>query len=274
MLRLRMTRRTILAALLLTSFGCAGPRVYGARATLDEREDPPSASPENPQLLSAHASQARAGAPAELLLVFSVEVDATSLSPDAFVVIRESGELVVPDRALLDPADEYDENRSVTLLGAFGGPDEDPPSAVRIIGNVYAEDGSALSELDAAIRAFDTPDELVWIEVLRPDEHRCPGARQVVRTHWTDNLRGVEPEDLERVRVSFSDGSEVSPVGFDDHAALGREAEQAGGADDDNVLDLCLARDAPVSAVALPGGVFEDAAGHATAATTRGPTGG
>jgi hypothetical protein len=273
---MRRTYTSLVGTLVLVGLGCAGPRVYAGRGSLDERErdQPEVAHPPAPQLLSAHLARAPDDGPTALLLVFSVEVDPTSLSPRAFVVVRKSGELVVPQRALLDPADEYDENRTVTLLGDFGRPEEDPATAVRIVGNVYGEDGSALNDLDAAVRAFETPDELVWIEILRPDEHRCPGARQVVRTYWSDDLRAVEPADLERVQVSFSDGSHVGPVGFDDHAGLGDEAAEVADGGDDNVLDLCLDRDAPVSAVALPAGVFEDPAGHATAATTRGPTSG
>jgi hypothetical protein len=221
-----------------------------------------------PRLLSAHFS--RAGSvenrePGELLLVFSAEVDPATLDPAVFVVVLESGDLSYPARALLDPADEVDENRSVTLLGSFGLPTENPPVAVRIVGNLYGEDGSGMSGLDAEIRAFSVPDEVVWMEVLEPGEHRCAGARQVVRTYWTDNLRGVDPEDLNAVRVSFTDGSEVTPTGFDDHAGVGAERVTL----DDNVLDLCLARDAPVSAVSVSEAAFTDAAGHASARTTR-----
>lgn len=250
---------------------CTGPEIYGARAPLDDVRAESVAVGPALELLSAHLTRLPDDGLTELLLVFSAEVDPTTLTPDSFVVVREGGEFVSPERALLDPADEYDENRSVTLRGRFGSPEDDPPTAVRVIGNVYAEEGGALSGLDAPVRAYADADEIVWVEILRPDEHRCAGARQLVRTHWSDNLRGVDPEDLARVEVSFSDGSAVAPVGFDDHAGLGSEADDDG---DDNVLDLCLGRDAPVSAVTIEAGVFEDAAGHPTAATTRGPSAG
>ena len=75
----------------------------------------------------------------------------------------------------------------------------------------------------------------------------------------------MEAADLDAVRVSFTDGTEVAPIAFDDHADLGA----SGSIRDDNVLDLCLGRNAPVSSVSVAAGTFLDRAGHACAATNQ-----
>ncbi len=261
-----------LAASLMASTvaACAAPELYRARAPLGSGVGPEGESPPAPRISSAHVSRTEPAGAEELLLVFSSEVDPATLDARAFVIIQRDGGLVIPSRALLDPADEGDENRSVTLVGGFGLPDENPPVAVRVIGSLYGEDGSSMAGLDAQVRSYAEADELIAVEIVAPEEHRCAGAQQVVRTYWTDNLRGVEPEDLERVRATFADGTDAAPAGFDDHADLGGEQP----APDDNVLDLCFARDAPVSAVTVQAGAFTDPGGHPTAETSRGPDGG
>ncbi|MCA9711924.1 MAG: hypothetical protein KDK70_39170, partial [Myxococcales bacterium] len=89
------------------------------------------------------------------------------------------------------------------------------------------------------------------------------GSAQLLRTYWSDELRGVEPDDLARVRVRVGDGEPSSPQRFDDHDAAHGEAGQ------DNVLDLCLAEAAPARTIWVEAGAFVDAAGHASAAIER-----
>lgn len=76
-------------------------------------------------ILSAHWALADAppfGGRDGIPLVFAEEVDPMTLDPAAFVVRRSDGSMVVPDLALLAPANEHDENRTVLLLGAFAEP--------------------------------------------------------------------------------------------------------------------------------------------------------
>lgn len=264
----------VLTTGVLATGACASAELYGARAPLGGAESVAAPEVNRPRLVSAHFTHAAAddkSAEDELLLVFSTEVDPSTLDADAFVVVLTNGDLSYPNRALLDPADEVDENRSVTLVGDFGDPEKNAPLAVRILGNVYAENGNPMNDLDADVRSFATPDEMVWLEVVEPAEHRCVGARQVVRTYWSDSLRSVDADDLAKVKVSFTDGSEVAPLAFDDHADLSGEGGGRAAADD-NVLDLCLGRDAPISNVSVAEAAFADRAGHATASTSRAPS--
>jgi hypothetical protein len=265
-----MARRACFALVGLSiAAACARDELYGARAPLGAGADAAALAVARPRLLSAHfarASVADSPDPDQILLVFSAEVDPTTLAAAAFLVVRRSGGVATPSAAWLAPANERDENRTVTLVGELGDPRVDPPASVRVVGSLHTEDGRPLFGLDASIRALEQPDEVVFVELLPPAADRCPGAAQVIRTYWTDALGHVGAEDLARVRVGLSDGESVAPVEIDDHAGLDDGA-------DDNVLDLCLARQGPVTWVAFDEGVATDGAGHPCAAVGRAPDG-
>jgi hypothetical protein len=81
----------------------------------------------------------------------------------------------------------------------------------------------------------------------------------VVRTYWHDVLRGVQIEDLQRIRLELADGEQASPFGFDDHD-LDDDQER-----EDNVLDLCVDRDTPAQILRIEPDVFADAQEHPNA---------
>ena len=59
-------------------------------------------------------------------VVFSTQLQADSVVPESFLVIRSDGESVVPNCATLHPADEPLEQRTVLLTGDFGTFGETP----------------------------------------------------------------------------------------------------------------------------------------------------
>ena len=275
----------ILAGVLASGAGCVGPSNYGAGG---HYQGPEAATPSAPApaLLSAHVSafgvepplgeqtQTRmldVGEPAEdrIVLVFGQELDPLTVDPRGFGVIRADGRRVRPKRALLAPADEGDENRSLTLLGNFGSEDA-PPVAVHVIGGLHAETGEELAGLDAPISGLREPDRALVVERLEPSSSRCPEARQVIRSYWTDALDSVGVGDLGAVELHLADGRVLAPVDFDDQAQ--REEDQEGdaglapGRADDNVLDLCVDADEAVVHVRFGAGIFTDAGGRPTAA--------
>lgn len=206
-----------------------------------------------------------------VLLVFSEQLDPVTLDPRAFGILRADGRRVRPVRAILAPADEADENRSVTLLGNFGS-EATPPVAVHVLGTLFAESGAELRGLDADITGPSEPDRPVVIERLTPDDSRCPGAAQMIRSYWTDTLTHVADEDLARVDLRLADGRVVHPIEFDDQA---RRADDPPcpepfaaclGPVDDNVLDLCIDASEAVVHLHFAAGLFEDGGGHPTAA--------
>jgi hypothetical protein len=243
--------------------------------------EPVEAEVSTPLLLSAHVSrygdelpplgetptprtvEARENEEDRIVLLFARELDPLTLEPRSFGVLRADGHRVRPTRVFLAPADEGDENRSLTLTGNFGSPDA-PPVAIHVLGEVYAETGEPLQGLDADITGPEQADRPLSIERLSSSETRCPEARQVLRTYWTDALTQVGDADLAGIELRLADGRKLTPIAFDDQAW--REGESSVGPEDDNVLDLCVDADAAVVHVHFAAGLFADASGHASAA--------
>jgi hypothetical protein len=236
----------------------AEPPVEPARV-----EPVPTAAVE-PTILSAHlvrVDDPELAGKDGLLVVLDVEVDAAALQPRAFVVTRSTEGPAWPEQAVLAPASEDDENRTVLLVGELGDATaEGQPTHVAVVGPLYAEDGRPLQGLGAPIVPFPTSPQVVAVQVLAPAPGRCEGTAQVLRTYWSAELRGVELEDLPRVRVQAGQAAPAAPLRFDDHAAEHAEAGQ------DNVLDLCIDDPAPLRRLWIEAGAFRDPAGHASAA--------
>ncbi|MEM6992947.1 MAG: hypothetical protein AAF721_20695 [Myxococcota bacterium] len=217
-------------------------------------------APVPPEILSAHFAIDNAppldGLDA-LPVVFSVELDAATVVPAYFLVARSDGSRARPKAAVLSPASESDENRTVLLVGEFGAPGKAAPTNVAVSGPVYSEEGQALRGLAAPVLAFETPPTIVFAESLAPAEGRCPEAKSVIRTYWSEGLRALAPEATAKLRVEIDGGQDVTPTGFDDHGAPGQDAG------DDNVLDICVGHDARPLRLRVEAGVLADPAGHA-----------
>lgn len=239
----------------------APPGAPAQEPTLLQQAEPPAAPP---VILSAHF--ARADDPEldgkdGVLVVFDTELDAASLHARAFLVSRATQGPTRAEQAILAPASEDDENRSVLLVGELGEATAGgEPTHVAIAGPVFAEDGRPLQGLGATILPFAAASTVVATQLLSPAPGRCEGSAQVLRTYWTDELRGVEAEDLSRVRVRLHGGAVHEPSRFDDHSSEHAEAGQ------DNVLDLCVDDPAPIHGLTVEPGAFRDPAGHPSGA--------
>ena len=218
---------------------------------------------EHAAILSAHfaldAAAALQGQDA-LPVVFSVELDASTVVPEYFFVGRQGGARARPTAAILAPASEDDENRTVLLIGEFGSPTDRPPTSVAVAGPVYSEGGTSLRGLSASVLPYDTPPTVVLALRLSAAEGRCAGAGSVVRTYWTEGLRGLSPEAATQVSVQLADGATRPASAFDDQAPAGQDGA------DDNVLDVCVAEASAPLRLKIAANVVTDPAGHPNAA--------
>lgn len=203
-------------------------------------------------------------------VIFSTEIDHTTMQAGDFRVITASGAVGQMQCVTLLPATDGGELRTVLLVGEFGTAETDPPVSVEIVGHLHAIDGK-LDFRGASIDVTPLPPgpTLVMAEIADPtapdlglgqrrtDGDDCPsdGIAQAVRVVWAGGVvlaNGDEPGDAERdlyrVTVRAADGTErdVTP---DALADLG---------DGDNNHLLCLGTaDTPIS-VAFPAGIFVD----------------
>jgi hypothetical protein len=283
----RGARRLVGTLLSLSASACLNPATYSQRSHYEQHEPEPIPA-STPLLLSAHVSRyglelvplAEATTPRmvegseqhedRIVLLFARELDPLTIDTRDFGVLRADGQRVRPLRVFLAPADEGDENRSLTLTGNFGSADA-PPVAIHVLGELYAESGEPLRGLDADITPPEQPDRPLVVERLPSTPARCPASQQVVRSYWTDTLTHVGAGDLAGIELRLADGRTLAPTDFDDQAL--REGDPVCepfaaclGPVDDNVLDLCVDAEAAVVHVRFAAGLFEDEGGHANAA--------
>jgi hypothetical protein len=253
-----MVRRAVLTlTVLLAIAGChrAPPRGR-VEYVVPRRETLPLVVP---GILSAHFSRDDERTPADadaIVLVFDRELDAASLTGRAFMVVMGDGSRVRAREAVLAPASEDDENRTVTLWGDFGDPQHRPPTDAVIIEPVWDEAGGSLLGAATKVDAFTQGPRVIAALAVPPLPTRCQGAASAVRLYWSDELRGVDADDLGRIELLLADGGTKAPVALDDDAASGTDAV------DDNVLDLCVGERSEVRELRVAAGAFTDPSGH------------
>lgn len=218
------------------------------------------ALPANASLACARRDTGEDGMP----VTFSVQLDAATVTADAFAVETATGELVTPLCATLRPATEPLERRTVLLAGPFGTPDA-PPRAVVVVGALADTAGGSLTGLRTdAITPLQAGPSLVLAERFAPDTPglagECPaGTAQVVQLVWEGGVTGPqdaalgEPQRL-GVRVTLEDGRVVTPVALADD-------------DPDNFVLACLDVDVAAASVAVDAGLFHDPGDDANPAT-------
>jgi hypothetical protein len=170
-------------------------------------------------------------------VIFSQVINPDTLQAEDFAVTTASGVVNTPICAILDPAIDPGELRTVLLVGEFGSAETDPPVTVEVVGDVLTADASAQSFLGASIEVtpLSAGPSLVIAESLpiaqwrldQPSGRRqgdgCPSERtlQAVRATWAGGISNSEGEEagdaeraLYRVTVRLPDGSEVEVTPF------------------------------------------------------------
>jgi len=203
-------------------------------------------------------------------VIFSTEIDHTTMQAGDFRVTTASGAIGQMHCVTLLPATDGGELRTVLLVGEFGAAEADPPVSVEVVGHLQSIDGTLdFRGAQVDVTPLAPGPSLVMAEIADPtardlglgqrrtDGDDCPsnGTIQAVRVVWAGGVtleNGDEPGDTERdlyrVNVRAADGSEreITPAALAD---LG---------DGDNNHLLCLdTADTPIS-VAFPAGVFTD----------------
>jgi hypothetical protein len=188
-------------------------------------------------------------------VIFSVQIDAATLSPDAFAVETSAGEIVTPLCATLRPAFEPLELRTVLLIGPFS-PEDSVPISVEIGQGLDDVDGRSLSGLRIdSITPLSAGPSIVLAERFAPDaeglQKECPEeTAQAVQLTWEGGVTGPQGARLaepqrKAVSVLLANGVSVTP-------------SHLGDVDPDNVVVACIGQASPAVSVSVLGGFFYD----------------
>jgi hypothetical protein len=207
-------------------------------------------------------------------VIFSHEIDVSTMQAGDFKVTTSSGKVGHVLCATLAPADDPGELRTALLAGEFGGP-EDQPARVEIVGNILSIDRAVNFKGESiAVTRLEEGATIVFAESV-PKERwdlgkagtrlrwgggtGCPlGTKNVVRVVWAGGVSkpgGGEADDKVReqyrVTVRMSDGvvSEVVPFALADLN------------DGDNNHLLCLHTEGTPESVSFPAGFLVDPRG-------------
>lgn len=204
-------------------------------------------------------------------VIFSHEIDVTTMQAGDFKVTTASGKVGELACATLAPADDTGELRTALLAGAYGDI-EDQPVTVEITGNLLSMDRTInFKGARINVTPLEAGPTMVWAEVVpAPDWHlgqeatpipwgggsKCPvGTLSVVRTTWAGGVTkpgGTPADDAEgalyKVTMLLEDSSSVEVTPF----ALGDLG------DGDNNHELCLDVTGTPQAVSFPAGHLTD----------------
>ena len=217
---------------------------------------------------SCNISDASDGMP----VIFSEELDPTTIEAGDIRVELSSGELGVVTCITLAPALEPGEHRTLLTLGDFGDAIENPPVRVEIVGNLHDKTGSlnfrgasiAVTPLDAGpslVLAHPVP-QSAWktddkTQANWRKQANCPegGLKQIIRTVWDGGVRPIAEQtqdislaDLYSVTLEQADGIQLTISPF----SVGNLADR------DNNHELCLDVEGRPIRVGFPGGYLVD----------------
>ena len=188
-------------------------------------------------------------------VVFSVQINADTVSPTAFAVEIGSGEIVTPLCATLRPAVESLEQRTVLLIGSFS-PEDSLPVSVEIVEQLEDVDGNSLVGLRGEhVTALVAGPSLVLAERFAPDNPgiagECPEeTAQAVQLTWEGGVTGPQGSNLgedQRLAISIllGNGDRVNPHSLGDD-------------DPDNHVIACITQTSPATQVSVEAGFFYD----------------
>lgn len=184
-----------------------------------------------------------------------------SMNPSDFVVVTRSGARKTPECATLRPADRAAERHTVLLIGDLGSA-QDPPTRVKVVGDVLLEAGGRGHGLEVNVTPLEAGPTLVLAIAYAAGtvESDCPtGTQQVVQVTWAGGVQpkdGATQEDHRTMYRVVTANGEVTPTALGDID------------DNDNYVHLCLDTSANASEVNAKAGVLVDPRGDLNPSTS------
>ncbi|MEO0583165.1 MAG: hypothetical protein AAF135_13155, partial [Bacteroidota bacterium] len=181
-------------------------------------------------------------------LVFSHELDPSTLDGADFAVTTQDGSVFNVEAASFLPANEEFELRTVLLIGEYGTYPDNQPVSVKIVGDLVARAGQNYKGDSIKVIPLESGPILSYAEYFTIDEDYpyresgdacdCPKEEtyRVVKAVWAGGVRALNGEELgenekNAFTVTLVDGVDTLKVHPFQLADLG---------DNENNIDLCL----------------------------------
>lgn len=181
-------------------------------------------------------------------IVFSHEIDPSTIEGADFAVTTKNGNVHIVEAASLLPANEEFELRTVLLIGEYGNHPENPPISVEVVGDLTARTGQNFKGKSIEVIPLPEGPVLSYAEYFTFNEDYpyiesgngcdCPKeeTKMVVKTVWSGGVRAINGEELGEnesgdFMVTLVDGSDTVKASPFQLADLN---------DNDNNIDLCL----------------------------------
>lgn len=155
---------------------------------------------------------------------FIYPIDASTLSASDFEVEDTLGNSHIPMCAVLAPANENGENRTVLLIGEFGNAATSPPVEVRVVGDLFTISTlpgetacSAIINLNGVFTTNVVPladgPSLFIAQRIEGSLNECSSGIQTIQVAWnggiTPYISGDSEADLFQYYIGYSDSSGV-----------------------------------------------------------------
>ena len=184
-------------------------------------------------------------------LVFSHELDPSTIEGSDFEVTTKKGNTFIVEAASLQPANEEFELRTVLLIGEYGSYPDNQPVSVKIVGDLMTrtgqnykgqtinviplEEGPVLSYAEYSIIDQDYP----YVEKGKGCDCPKEKTKMVVKAVWSGGVRALNGKELGEnelndFKITLMRGNEkviVTPFQLADLS------------DNENNIDLCLNED-------------------------------
>ena len=196
---------------------------------------------------------------------FKFPLDASSLSETDFEVLDSLGNIHIPMCAVLAPANENGENRTVLLIGEFGTAVTNPPVEVRVVDDLFTigtlSGESACSEIinlngtyTINVVPLDDGPSLFFAQKIEDTLNECTLGIQTIQVAWnggiTPYINGDIESDLFQYYIGYSDSSGVLiphlPISIADIN------------DNDNFHQLCFSTSDEIVSISMMANTVED----------------
>ena len=196
---------------------------------------------------------------------FRFPLDSSSLSETDFEVVDSLGNIHIPMCAVLAPANENGENRTVLLLGEFGTAVTNPPVEVRVVGDLFTIDtlsGESVCSAIINLNGISTTNviplangpSLFFAQKIDGNLNECNSGTQTIQVAWdggiTPYISGDIESDLFQYYIGYSDSSGVLiphiPISIADID------------DNDNFHQLCFSTSDEIVKISMMANTVED----------------